>query len=128
MQKVIYVAGPVRDHNTGPDGAYNYYHQLKNCRVAEQISWEVWKAGGAPICPHMNTLNYQGSLPDKIWLDGDISILLRCDALLVCPGWENSSGTKAEIQAAEEADIPVFYYETYTDDDCFEAFLGFLKS
>ena len=36
-------------------------------------------------------------------------MLRRCDALLAIPGWERSSGTKAEIAFAEEQAIPVVY-------------------
>ena len=31
-----------------------------------------------------------------------------CDAVLLVPGWENSSGTRAELARAKELDIPVF--------------------
>ena len=44
-----------------------------------------------------------------MWLEGDLEMLRRCDAVLVVPGWEKSSGTRAEIAEANACGIPVFY-------------------
>ena len=31
------------------------------------------------------------------------------DMVLVCPNWQNSKGTKAEIEKAKELGIPVYF-------------------
>jgi hypothetical protein len=99
--KVVYVAGPFR----GPDS----WAIEQNIRRAEELALEVWKCGAAAICPHTNTRFYQGAAPDEVWLEGDLEMLARCDAMLVVPNWHKSEGTKAEIARAESRGIPVFY-------------------
>lgn len=82
--KVIYVAGPYRGDNA--------WEIEQNIRRAESLSLEVWKAGFAAICPHANTRFFQGVLYDDVWLNGDIAILKKCDAILMTPDWQKSSG------------------------------------
>lgn len=99
---VVYVAGPFR--------APNAWEIEQNIRRAERLALEVWQLGAACICPHTNTRFYQGAAPDEVWLAGDLEILRRCDAVLVVPDWEQSAGTRAEIEFAQECKVPVFYH------------------
>lgn len=98
--KLIYVAGPFRGANS--------WENENNIRRAETLSLEVWRLGAAVICPHANTRFFNGAAPDKVWLDGDIEILRRCDAIIVTPDWRKSSGARAEVEFAIEHGIPVF--------------------
>ncbi len=99
--KVVYVAGPYR----GPD---NWVIE-NNIRRAEALSLEVWRLGAAAICPHCNTRFFQGAAPDDVWLDGDLAILEKCDAILMTPDWERSSGARAEHDFAAARGIAIFY-------------------
>ncbi len=81
----------------------------KNIRHAETLALEVWLAGYAAICPHANTRFYQGTAPDRLWLDGDLAILAKCDALLLTDNWEKSAGTRAELDYALRHFIPAFF-------------------
>lgn len=99
--KVVYIAGPYR----GP----THWAIEQNVRRAEAFALEVWKAGGAAICPHANTRFFQLELPDQRWLDGDLEILRRCDAIAVLHGWETSEGTRAEKTLARACGLPIFY-------------------
>jgi hypothetical protein len=47
------------------------------------------------------------------WLQHDLTILARCDKLIVLQleGWEGSGGIRCEIEAAEEHNIPIEYME-----------------
>jgi len=99
--KVVYVAGPFR----GPD----HWAIENNIRRAEALALEVWKLGAAAICPHSNTRFYQGALPDHVWLDGDLAILARCDAILLTEDWQNSQGARAEHTFAMNKGIPIFH-------------------
>jgi nucleoside 2-deoxyribosyltransferase len=81
----------------------------ENIRRAERLSWEVWAMGAACICPHTNTRFFQNSLPDNIWLEGDLAMLERCDALIVTEDWEGSQGTRVEVDCAVSLGIPVFF-------------------
>jgi hypothetical protein len=80
----------------------------RNIQRAEALSWEVWALGAAAVCPHLNTAHFQDSLPDDIWLLGDLAILAKCDAMILTPDWERSSGARAEREFAEQRGIPVF--------------------
>lgn len=99
--KVIYVAGPFR----GP----NAWEIEQNIRRAEALSLEVWRMGAAALCPHTNTRFFQGAADDSVWLDGDLELLARCDAILMTPDWTRSSGARAEHDFAKERQIPVIY-------------------
>ena len=99
--KVVYVAGPFR----GP----NSWDIEQNIRRAEALSLEVWRAGAAALCPHTNTRFFQGAAEDSVWLDGDLELLRRCDAILMTPDWQRSSGARAEHDFAAKLEMPIFY-------------------
>jgi hypothetical protein len=109
FQPVAYVAGPYR--------ATTEWGLERNIRLAEGIAINLWSMGYAAICPHKNTANFGGAkgLPDQVWLDGDLSILSRCDLLVAVPGWERSKGTVAELTFATEHGIPVLFWELPED-------------
>lgn len=98
--KVVYIAGPFR----GP----NAWEVECNIRRAEALALEVWRMGVAVICPHTNTRFFDGAAPDKVWLEGDLEILKRCDAVLMTWDWAKSQGATAERHFAELHKIPVF--------------------
>lgn len=98
--KVVYVAGPFR----GPSA----WAIENNIRRAEELALEVWRLGAAALCPHTNTRFFQGAASDEVWLQGDLEILRRCDAVIVVPNWQNSSGSVAEVAEAARMGIPVF--------------------
>ena len=45
-----------------------------------------------------------------------LALLLRCDAMTVAPGWENSKGILAEMRFAEENNIPVLHSTRELDE------------
>lgn len=100
-QKLVYVAGPYRSATE--------WGVVGNIRAAEAVALSLWTLGFSVICPHKNTAFFGGAQPDAVWLKGDITMLLRCDAVCTVEGWENSSGTRAEIDAATQHGIPVFH-------------------
>lgn len=100
LPPVIYVAGPFR----GKDS----YEMECNIRRAEALALEVWRLGCACLCPHTNTRFFQGAADDAIWLDGDLAMLARCDAILMTPDWSRSTGATAEREFAISRGLPVF--------------------
>lgn len=98
--KLVYVAGPYR--------AATEYGVLENIRRAEKVALQVWLAGAACICPHKNTAFFGGAADDRVWLDGDLEMIRRCDAIVLVEGWQKPTGTKAEIELADSLGIPVF--------------------
>lgn len=97
---VVYIAGPFR----GPSA----WAIEQNIRRAEELALAVWRSGMAALCPHTNTRFFQGAAADHVWLDGDLELLKRCDAVLLVPGWERSQGAMAERAHAFEWNLPVF--------------------
>jgi nucleoside 2-deoxyribosyltransferase len=99
--KVIYVAGPFR----GKDS----WEMENNIRRAEALALDVWRTGYfAALCPHTNTRFFQGAAPDKVWLEGDLELLRRCDAVVLTADWKRSSGARNEVREALFRGIPVF--------------------
>jgi hypothetical protein len=98
--KVIYVAGAYR--------AKSEFEVLRNIRDAESLAVKIWRTGNACICPHKNTAFLGGAVPDEVWLQGAVLMVLRSDAVVCVDNWRNSEGATREVTAAEENGIPVF--------------------
>jgi len=101
--KVIYIAGAYR--------ADSEYGVKQNIEQAEKVALDVWRSGCVALCPHKNTAFFGGAygLKDKIWLDGDLELLSRCDAVLTVDNWKTSGGASIEIKVAKSKGIPVFH-------------------
>lgn len=102
--KVIYISGKYRD-------ARGIYYVLENIRAAEEAALEVWAAGGVAICPHKNTAGFDGAfnLSEHTWLNGDLELVRRCDAIYMLPNWVDSEGAAKERAEAERIGLPVLY-------------------
>lgn len=102
--KVIYIAGKYRSDK----GEWFVY---ENIRAAELMAQWVWMHGGVALCPHKNTAFFGGlpGCPDETWLEGDLELLKRCDAVFAISGWRESAGARAEVEYAKKNHIPVIY-------------------
>lgn len=99
--KVVYVAGPYRGANA--------WEIEGNIRRAEALALEVWKLGAACLCPHTNSRFFQDALPDRVFLEGDLELLRRCDAILLTLDWRRSDGACTEHIYAINHGIVVCY-------------------
>jgi hypothetical protein len=106
--KVIYVAGKYR--------ANHPYLIQENIDKAKELAKKVWAAGHAAICPHLNSINFEGLNTEQHFIDGTLELMRRCDAVLLVPGWKLSEGTLGEIEEAKRLKIPVFEEL----DECFK--------
>lgn len=97
--KVVYVAGPYR--------AETEWGLIENIRNAENAAIELWKQGWAVICPHKNTAHFGGLCDDGVWLEGDLEILRRCDAIYLAKGWHKSQGALKELELARELGLQI---------------------
>ena len=57
---------------------------------------------------HCMYRNFNGTVSDPFWLEATLSLLMRCDAVLLLDGWRGSSGSMAEKAWADGHKIPVF--------------------
>ena len=118
--KLIYIAGPFR--------ASNSWEVERNIRRAEGLALKVWRAGAACICPHANTRFFQGAGPDSVWLEGDLKIVRRCDAILTTSDWMKSTGARHEVVLAQRLELPVFHaYTIEREEQLPVAFLLYLE-
>jgi hypothetical protein len=100
--KVIYVAGKYNDER-------GEWYIVCNIREAERAAQFIWLNGGVAICPHMNTSLWGGLCSWETWIQGDLEILSRCDAIYMLPNWITSEGAKQELEFAMKRNIPVLY-------------------
>lgn len=103
MIPVVYVAGPYRGPNRSAIEL--------NIQAARHIGKLCCVKGWSPIIPHANTGHLDEALPgmsDEFWLESTMELLRRADAVVLVPGWENSSGTLSEIGEAKCRGIPVY--------------------
>jgi nucleoside 2-deoxyribosyltransferase len=117
--KVVYVAGPFRAASAHVPGHQDMFAVQENIMRAMALSLEVWRLGAVALCPHANTMFFTGAADDRVWLDGDLELLRRSDAVLLTADWQRSSGARHEVTVARAAGIPVC--ETL---DALRAFLG----
>ncbi len=103
--KIIFIAGPVRG-----DGSREA--KEKNIETAKKFI-KLFIENNIPFySPHLNIdqeILSMGEEASKLAWDMNAEFLLRSDALAVLPGWEESSGTKIEIERATNRSIPIFY-------------------
>lgn len=101
--KITYVAGPYRSDTVAG--------VKKNIQEAEFWGMEIVQVTNNvyPIIPHTNTAHWEGLRDDTFFLYGTLEAMRRCDAVFACPGWEESKGTKGEIEEANKLGIPVFF-------------------
>jgi nucleoside 2-deoxyribosyltransferase len=102
-QKVVYVAGPI-----GGSPVVNSWEREKNIRAAEEISLELLRDGYAVICPHTTCRFMDGVLPRETFIKADLSLLGRCDLMVLTDDWLRSEGACGEVVFAVDHGIPVF--------------------
>ena len=108
--KLIYIAGPFRAASQHCPGHQDMFAVQENIMAAMKLGLEVARTPGCfPVIPHANTMFFTGSAPDHVWLEGDIEMLRRSDALLVTSEWHRSSGARAEVEYAKTHGIPIHY-------------------
>ena len=100
--KVIYVAGQYR-----ADSENGVFENIVKARTA---ALKLWNQGWAVICPHTNTM-FMGSRlgGDEKFIEGDLEILARCDAIYMLKGWEDSHGANMEKTLAQELGKEIIY-------------------
>jgi len=100
---ILYLAGPY----SGDIDA--------NIQAARKIAIELWEAGYTVFCPHLNTAHFEIDCKCTYleYLNGDMEILRRCDALVLMPTWESSKGAQTEKMLAEIHGISIYYYPDY---------------
>jgi hypothetical protein len=104
---IVYTAGPyqdIRDHK----GLCKHPRE-NNVAQARAVAIALWDEGYTVICPHLNTLNFEHftKLTSAQFVEADLEIVSKMDALVMLPNWEHSKGAVSEKEHAEILGIPV---------------------
>lgn len=103
LPPLMYIAGP-------------YSHMLEsgiqdNINRAALAGLDCCRAGWSVHIPHKNFAGFHvhQDIPYDTWIERDLAILAKCDAVLLLEGWSSSAGASREFQFAEELGIPHFF-------------------
>lgn len=92
-------------------GAYSGYIMdvASNIRKGRRMCIDLVLSGYNPYCP-WNDWEWAvvADIPIEAFQRVGIAHLLKSDCVLLVPGWEDSKGTRREIEIAQEMGIPVF--------------------
>jgi hypothetical protein len=94
---LVYVAGP-----------YTCGHPLENTNKAIDAAEQIAALGYVPFIPHLTHFwEARHHHEYEFWMQQDLTVLRRCDALLRLPG--ESRGADREVAEAELFGIKVYY-------------------
>ena len=102
--RVIYVCGPYR--------AETKHRRDINILKARAVTVELLKRGWSVLCPHLLYARFDDLYPeidDAVYLEADLELLRRCDAIFLMRLWCESAGAKREFEEARERGVPVYY-------------------
>lgn len=110
--KIAYLAAPYSRQNSK-------VKQLRH-QIVTEVAFELMKQKIYVYSPltHNVPISHFGIQGNWLtWLDYNHEMLSRCDSVLVLqlPGWDLSSGVKAEIACAEDLGRPIEYLEPSKD-------------
>lgn len=100
---VVYVSGKMT--------AKDKQEEKNNILIALSVAAKLWNIGFTALCPHTNApqpINGCGCRYEE-YIEGDLELLSRCDAIFMLYGWEQSVGATLEHQEAEKLSLPIFY-------------------
>jgi uncharacterized protein DUF4406 len=82
-----------------------------NIAAARQVAIALWEKGHAVICPHLNSAHMEQDCKAtwQDYLDGDMNMVSRCDALVMLEGWQDSKGANMEHEYATSLGMPIYY-------------------
>ncbi len=101
-KKIAYIAGAL---------TADTYAYVQNLHKMTMWGEKVRKLGYAIYVPGWDFLHgvVHGDLNLEDYFDNSQPFLKKSDIMFVCPGWENSKGTKKELVTAKECGIPIYF-------------------
>ena len=90
-------------------------HDLKAQRnFAADVAKLLAKSGHEPLNPFCNGLPEDA--PRAEHMRRDLRMLLRCNAIALCPGWEHSEGCLLECSVAKQCGMAIAYADHPFDE------------
>lgn len=108
----VYIAGPLTPSgHYSKNGAIDY---LYNVSAMVKMGLALAKKGYAPFCPGIDFAYFlvggaENRLTEAMIKRMSKDWLLKCDCIVLCPGWEKSPGTDVEREMAANMGIPIFH-------------------
>ena len=95
---------------SGPYTGETLEETENNIKRAELMAVKLWGAGYTVICPHLNTANFENICKCKYedYIEGDLNILEKCDAVFMLRNWRKSNGSRIEHMRAQGLKKPIF--------------------
>jgi len=107
----IYIAGPMRHKEF-----YNFPAFFAAEDLLEKRGWEVVNPAAIDLDNGIDPMAFPEDHdwdrePDGVDINGiivrDVAGVISCDAIYLLPGWENSTGAKAELAIAKWAGLDI---------------------
>lgn len=102
--KLIYIAGKY----TAPSRCAIQ----ANIQAAREAADQVARMGAFPVTPHLLGQGLEDAGDEQFWYDGTLALMLRCDAIYLVRGWDESKGAREFLARAKEKGLPFFVSET----------------
>ncbi len=81
--------------------------------LADAVAKVLAASGHEPLNPFCNGLPEDA--PRAEHMRKDLRMLLRCDAIVLCPGWEHSEGCLLECSVAKQCAMRITYADLPVD-------------
>jgi hypothetical protein len=98
---ILYISGAYRGRSMN-----DVYENIQHARRA---GIEGWKHGWISLVPHLNTQFMDGLGQDEMYMQGDLLLLEKCDAILMLEGYGKSMGATREFQKATDLGLQIFF-------------------
>ena len=99
---LVYIAGRYRSsHN----------HSTKtqdNMEAARYTGKLALERGWYPVIPHLNTSQQDSRQSPEFFLSATLTLLARCDAVLLVQGWQDSEGSLGEVKLATQKGMLIY--------------------
>jgi len=113
MNKIqtVYIAGSLTPN--GLNSAHPTIDYLENVNRMVRLALDCFFAGYDPFVPAFDMLfwlvkNAKEKITEKMIKRYSKTWTAKCDAIVLVEGWQKSRGTLAEIQLANQLEIPVY--------------------
>lgn len=106
------MTSPLLVYVSGKYSAPTFEEVDANIAAARKVAIEIWNKGHYALTPHLNTAHFEVDCEAEYgqYLDGDLVMLEKCDAMVLLPGHEDSNGARAELRLARLLGIGVYEY------------------
>lgn len=100
---LMYIAGPYSGTTPRP--------VLSNVRLASAWAGLMAKRGWVPVVPHLWHYMQEEArgFSYEDWIALGLALLRRCDAILMIPGWQESTGARGELALAQKLGLKTYF-------------------